>query len=64
MTLKCIAGLETPDRGKIVLNEKIFYDSGKNINIPIKKRKVGVFIPRLCTISEYDCKSEYRFCTG
>lgn len=41
MTLKCIAGLETPDRGKIVLNEKIFYDSGKNINIPIKKRKVG-----------------------
>ncbi|OBR91231.1 MULTISPECIES: sulfate/molybdate ABC transporter ATP-binding protein [Clostridium] len=41
MTLKFIAGLDTPDRGKIVLNEKVLYDSDKKINIPSRKRKVG-----------------------
>lgn len=41
MTLRCIAGLETPNRGKIVLNGKVLYDSEKGINIPSRKRKVG-----------------------
>ena len=27
--LKCIAGLETPDEGKIVLNDKVLFDSHK-----------------------------------
>lgn len=41
MTLKCIAGLETPTHGKIVVNNKVFFDSEKKINIPIRDRKVG-----------------------
>lgn len=41
MTLRCIAGLETPTYGKIILNDKIFFDSEKKINIPIRNRKVG-----------------------
>lgn len=41
MTLKFIAGLDTPDRGKIILNKKVLYDSDKKINIPSRKRKVG-----------------------
>lgn len=41
MTLKCIAGIETPDKGKIVLNDKVLFDSEKKINIPIQKRNVG-----------------------
>ncbi|MHC6180080.1 sulfate/molybdate ABC transporter ATP-binding protein [Clostridium sp. JNZ X4-2] len=41
MTLKCIAGLETPQSGKIILNEKVLYDSEKKINIPVRKRRVG-----------------------
>ncbi|MFZ7120807.1 MAG: sulfate/molybdate ABC transporter ATP-binding protein [Eubacteriaceae bacterium] len=41
MTLKCIAGLETPDKGRIIINNNILYDSKKNINIPIRKRKIG-----------------------
>ena len=27
MTLKCIAGIETPDRGRIVLNGRVLFDS-------------------------------------
>jgi len=41
MTLRCIAGIETPDTGKIVLNGRVLFDSENRINIPIRERKVG-----------------------
>ena len=41
MTLKCIAGIETPDEGKIILNDRVFFDSDKGINLPPQHRKVG-----------------------
>lgn len=42
ITLKCIAGIERPDRGKIVLDGLTLFDSEKNINIPPQKRNVGL----------------------
>lgn len=41
MTLKCIAGIETPDEGRIVLNGRVLFDSEKRINLPPQKRKIG-----------------------
>ena len=41
MTLKCIAGIEKPDRGVIQLNDRVLFDSNKNINLPPQKRHVG-----------------------
>lgn len=41
MTLKCVAGVETPDRGTIVLDGETLFDSEKKINLPPQKRKVG-----------------------
>ena len=41
MTLKCIAGIETPDEGRIVLNGRVLFDSEKHINLPPQKRRVG-----------------------
>ena len=41
LTLKCIAGLETPESGYIEYNGKVFYDSAKKINIVPQKRRVG-----------------------
>ena len=41
ITLKCIAGLETPDKGKIIVNNKVLYDSSKNINLKPQDRNVG-----------------------
>lgn len=41
ITLKCIAGIEKPDRGKIILDGRVFFDSENNINIPPQQRKVG-----------------------
>ncbi len=41
MTLKCIAGILTPDRGSIVLNGRVLFDSKKKINIPARNRGTG-----------------------
>ncbi|MFW2488871.1 sulfate/molybdate ABC transporter ATP-binding protein [Clostridium chromiireducens] len=41
MSLKCISGLVTPSKGKIVINDKTFFDSEKKINLSPQKRKVG-----------------------
>lgn len=41
MTLKCIAGIEKPDRGVIQLNGRTLFDSEKKIDLPPQKRKVG-----------------------
>lgn len=41
MTLKCIAGIEKPDRGVIQLNGRVLFDSQKKINLPPQKRRVG-----------------------
>lgn len=41
MTLKCIAGIEAPDEGKIVLNGETLFDSERGINLPPQKRKTG-----------------------
>ena len=41
MTLKCIAGLEKPDKGRIVLNGRVLYDSEAGINLKPQQRKVG-----------------------
>ena len=41
MTLKCIAGIEKPDKGKIILDNEILFDSEKKINLPPQKRHVG-----------------------
>ena len=41
MTLKCIAGIETPDEGKIVLDDKVLFDKKAGIDLSPQKRKVG-----------------------
>lgn len=41
MTLRCIAGIETPDSGMIVLNGKVLFDSKRGINLPSRKRRIG-----------------------
>ncbi len=41
MTLKCIAGLEKPDSGRIILNGRTLFNSEKGINLSPRYRKTG-----------------------
>jgi molybdate transport system permease protein len=42
MTLRCIAGVETPTKGRIVLNGRTLFDSERQINLPCHRRKVSL----------------------
>jgi molybdate ABC transporter permease protein len=42
MTLRCIAGVETPTKGRVVLNGQTLFDSEKRINVPSHQRKVSL----------------------
>ena len=41
MTLKAVAGLVRPDRGQIRRDDRVLFDSGRGIDLPPQKRKVG-----------------------
>ena len=41
LTLRCIAGLERPDRGFVRIGERVLYDSGRGVSLPVRERRVG-----------------------
>jgi molybdate transport system permease protein len=42
MMLRCIAGLERAQLGRVVLGERVLFDSSKNIRLPARERRVGM----------------------
>ncbi|MFI3226532.1 MAG: ATP-binding cassette domain-containing protein [Clostridia bacterium] len=42
MILRCIAGIETPDFGEIIVDDKVLFNSEKRINLPPRLRKTGL----------------------
>ncbi|BAY26687.1 Molybdate ABC transporter, permease protein [Calothrix sp. NIES-2100] len=44
MILRCIAGIETPTRGRIILNGRVLFDSEQGINLPPRDRRIGFLL--------------------
>ena len=42
MTLRMIAGVTAPDRGRIVLNGRVLFDGAKKQSVPAARRRIGV----------------------
>ena len=42
MTLCCLAGVETPTRGRIVLHGRTLFDADRQINLPCHQRRVSL----------------------
>ncbi len=42
MTLRCIAGIVRPDKGRIVLDGRVLFDSERHIDLPPQQRGVGL----------------------
>lgn len=49
LLLKCIAGIERPDKGKIILDGRVLFDSERRINLAPQKRRVG-FLFQECAL--------------
>jgi len=43
--LRCLAGLERPDEGTIRFGQETWFDSGRSVFVPPRKRRVG-FVPQ------------------
>lgn len=41
-TMRCLAGLEEPSAGRIIIDDVVVFDSEKGINLPPNKRNVGM----------------------
>lgn len=41
MTLRCLAGIENPDKGFISIGDRVLFDSEKKINIKPQQRRAG-----------------------
>lgn len=39
--LQCIAGIERPDRGRIAVNDRVFFDKDRRIDMAVQERRVG-----------------------
>ena len=42
LTLKCIAGIEKPDRGSIIVDDVVLFDSEKHIDLTPQQRRTGL----------------------
>lgn len=61
MTLKCIAGLERPDRGRIVLDGEVLFDSEQGIDLPPQKRRVGYLFQNFALFPNMTIADNIRF---
>jgi len=41
-TLRCLAGLETPDRGRVEVEGHVLFDSADGTNVPMNRREIGM----------------------
>jgi molybdate transport system permease protein len=44
MILRSIAGVETPSKGRIVLNGRVLFDAERGINLPSRQRRIGYVV--------------------
>ncbi len=44
MILRCLAGVETPTSGQIILNGRVLFDSQRKINVPSRDRRIGFLV--------------------
>jgi ABC-type sulfate/molybdate transport systems ATPase subunit len=53
LTLRAIAGLLTPDAGRIVLGSRVLFDSAASLNLPARARHVGYVFQQYALFPHY-----------
>jgi molybdate transport system permease protein len=61
MLLRCIAGLERPDRGRIRLNDRTVFDSTHGVSVPARARHIGMLFQHYSLFPNKTIKENIAF---
>jgi molybdate transport system ATP-binding protein len=59
--LRCLAGLEHPDRGRVVAREEIWFDAAAKIDVPPQRRRVGYLPQGFALFPHLDVRANIGF---
>ncbi|WP_135606123.1 ABC transporter ATP-binding protein [Methanococcoides sp. NM1] len=60
-TLRCIAGLETPESGSIVVNDQIYFDSSSGVNLQPQYRRPGYVFQNYALFPHMDVRKNITY---
>ena len=61
LTLKAIAGLLTPDKGRIRVGGETLFDSASNVNIPSRERRMGFVFQHYALLPHLNVRANVAF---
>lgn len=64
VTLRCIAGLLTPDEGHIELDGRVLFDHKSGVNLPPQHRKVGYLFQQYALFPHYTVEQNLAVAAG
>ena len=64
VTLNCIAGIHRPDRGRIVLDGQVLFDSEAGVHLPPQRRRVGVLFQSYALFPHMTVAENVSVCLG
>lgn len=64
VTLKCIAGIDRPDRGRIELDGRVLFDSEAGIDLPPQERRVGLLFQSCALFPHMTVERNVSVCLG
>jgi len=64
VTLKCAAGIDRPDRGRIVLDGRVLFDSEAGIDLPPQTRRMGFLFQQYALFPNMTVEGNISACLG
>ncbi|AFV23749.1 molybdate ABC transporter, ATP-binding protein [Methanolobus psychrophilus R15] len=59
--LQCISGLLEPNGGKIIVNDKVYFDCHKRIDLPVQQRSLGYVFQNYALFPHMDVKKNIAY---
>lgn len=61
LTLQLLAGLQTPDRGTIQVGDDVLFDSSRQLNLPVRQRRVGFVFQNLALFPHLNTRQNVAY---
>jgi molybdate transport system ATP-binding protein len=61
LLFECIAGLHRPDRGRILVRDRILFDADSGVSLAVGTRQVGIVLERNCLLPHLTLRENLAF---